>query len=621
MASHRDTQNDATNETSQNRRRLLKTVGAAGVASIAGCSDNSSGDGGDGNGSSDGSDGGNGNGSSDGSDGGELVDSVYEAGMVDIPDEVQFNAYNPTQSAWQPTEFIYDLLMNYHQSKQEFIPVIVSDWSFDGKTMTLQMNEDYTWHNSDSVTADDLATKLKLNRYMEYPISDFVNSINASGEYAVELGLASTVNESVIMHTLFGSGSWLDTPHSRYKDKLQAFEDATTESETKSARESLIKWVPDWGASDVIGNGPWQAVSADTERFQMKRYDAYPRTDAINFPELHLKYQSSVTQGRWAAVKSDNVDAIRTMFAPGEVIDKFPDHWIGAETFAFNDGGLHFQFDHPVFGDRRVRQAIGHIVDPESLEQAYSSRNVTEPYTVPPCGISMHRTEKWLGDALGDFTAYEPNQQQAADYLREAGFSKDGDTWTKPDGKSLSVEILLQSGRWVSIGQTLVSALESFGINATVRTAEGATFQTRLENGDFSIAITWWNGSFYNGGYPYFGMRGTFVGNKDSHGYPDAFSVPMPVGDPGGTEEKVDVHTKLTELSKTQDDNREKQLIRELAWVYNQVLPVIPITEKVDLSWVSNDDWTVPKESDAAYKVPFAAWWLMRDGKMQAKTA
>ena len=132
------------------RRQFVATAGASGAAALAGCAS-------DGNGS-DGGDGGSGSGGS-GSDGG---DSDGGSGVVDtaligatnngVPSNLHVNPMGTQNYDWIAGNHIFERFAAYNFSTQEFELAGLSDWSFDGTTVTLTLRDDLAWDHAD----DDL---------------------------------------------------------------------------------------------------------------------------------------------------------------------------------------------------------------------------------------------------------------------------------------------------------------------------------------------------------------------------------------------------------------------------------------------------------------------------------
>jgi ABC-type transport system substrate-binding protein len=161
------------------------------------------------------------------------------------------------------------------------------------------------------------------------------------------------------------------------------------------------------------------------------------------------------------------------------------------------------------------------------------------------------------------------------------------------------------SGTWKLHAQTATQTLSEFGIDAQTTLQEKAAYGSDIEASDFTLAINVW-GSFSQSRHPYasfsdvFGEGRARVGNFD----PSAVEVPYPIGEPAGELRTVDVESKIEQLGSASPDE-QGALIEELAWIYNQALPRLPLLVPVSQAWLTTDDWEVP---------PKASEWMRKNG-------
>jgi ABC-type transport system substrate-binding protein len=178
--------------------------------------------------------------------------------------------------------------------------------------------------------------------------------------------------------------------------------------------------------------------------------------------------------------------------------------------------------------------------------------------------------------------------------------SADGNgVWYTPSGDRLTIEVKAPSnGTWPLNAQTTVDTLTGFGIESQAVLREKAAYGEDYRTGSFTLAVHNW-GIFSQNRYPFtffsreFGSDRGKIGNFD----PTAMRVPYPVGDPGGSLETVNVEEKIQRLGRASDDE-QSDLVRELAWIYNQTLPRLPLMVGISRTWLTEDDWTIPERSN-----------------------
>lgn len=591
-----------TEHTHGTRRGFIQSTGVVGLLGLAGCSATDDDDG----------------------DGDQSDDQTDADGMVDRdlvtqedapPADLQWNEYNPTNYGLQISLAVFDPVAKYDPVNAEFVPYVFEDWSIEEESVTIELSEDFTWHNGEPVTADDVVTQLRLGKFFDYPTWDYASKVEAEGDYTVKISLQGPTNTQVLKHTVL-SGR-LKQPHSVYGEKLADLRDASDEDE----ENQLLQELTDWRLEEPVGSGPFKFASADAEEATLEHFEDHPVAGEINFPRIRYKNIPS-SEGRIAALETGEIDFDATVTVSPEVKEGFPDHLMEILRPAYAGGGLMFQHDHDVFGIREVRQAFAHVVDRDQVAgNAGPSLKVPVDVISGVSGIPFDHPRNVLGDVLDEFDPYEVDHEKAGSLLEEAGFQQDGGTWKKPDGDTLSVSITVPSAysTWITGAQTLVGQLNEFGIEANTESVETTAFWGKIwPNGDYDLAIHRWGG--YTP-YPYFSFRDLYASSASKKGFnfPAEVSVPMPIGDATGSQETVNVEERVTELARTADPDAATDIVTELAWVTNQTLPTLPFMETFGHSWITTDDWETPAADDAVLRARYPPYWPIRLGKFKAK--
>lgn len=208
----------------------------------------------------------------------------------------------------------------------------------------------------------------------------------------------------------------------------------------------------------------------------------------------------------------------------------------GMEGFVFNTR-------NPLFADRRVREALLHVFDFEwtnaALNQgAYeriqtyygnSAFGATGPATDGERRLLMPYAKHLpKGTLEGDFALpvskgdgrNRNNRRIAIGLLREAGWRISNGVLKNAQGMRFAFEILLRaSGNDEKVAASFSRALESLGIDVTLRMVEGAQYQSRLTTYDFDMVLQRWWLSLSPGAEQdfYFGSKG--VTEKGTRNY------------------------------------------------------------------------------------------------------
>jgi peptide/nickel transport system substrate-binding protein len=609
------TQDEGRDDGVSNRRGFLAATGV-GLAGLAGCSSSPEGDtGNDGNGDGDG--GGNGSGSDGGTDsegGGEPVDSTFTAGVWTNPSNTQYNSYNLKNYPGLVALLLHDQLARYDHVSGEYVPLVVSEWNIDldAMTVTLGVADGYAWQDGTPVRAKDLHGMVVLDRLVNDPYTEYLDGARVVDDRTVELQLASKVNPAILKLQLFSSR--LDVRYETYEEFITRAEEASTEEKRTAVQEDLTTLK----LNEPDSNGPFAYEQSSPQRVLLTKHGAYPKADSINFPEYEFRYISG-NQENWSALKSNITDGT-TGFTPEKVAKGFPDSIVYTQHPNWGGFGLSFKHSDEVFGDTRVRKALAYALD-RSVIAENSGGDKKTPANIPTGipGNFSGQADEWLGESKSEFSKYEQNPEKSASLMREAGYSKEEGTWVRDNGDPVTVPILVQAGwsDWVSAAQTAVSNLNQVGFNAEMRTTPNLYNRVWVK-GDFRVGAIGWGGGRP---YPYFGLRFALAGNAivDSAKYPAELSVP-PLGDPDGEPRSVKPREKVEALATEVDSDRADQLIRELAWIVNRDLPLLPIQEKVRDAWTDSGDWDIPAKDAHAMQLEAPYWWLPRVGKLQAKT-
>ncbi|QLC34777.1 twin-arginine translocation signal domain-containing protein (plasmid) [Halarchaeum sp. CBA1220] len=560
------------------RRQFLKMGGVAGAAALAGCSSETPSEGGDGGTST--TDGSGGSGSGD--------DSLTIQGRY-IPTNMQWNSYAPSHYATVGGRVVFDPFIFYNQKTDEIIPYLFQDWELDGTTLTVSLREGETWHDGEPVTAEDFVTKFTIDQGFGYEISNYIEEATAVDETTLEYTLNEEYREKTIM-TVF-NGTWMDTPtHRKYGEFAEAFRNASTEEERETVQGDVQNYQP----SEPLGCGPFEFGSANQQTLTLTKYEDHPDADNVAFPTYEVNYFAS-SQQKWADMKNGTSLDVMNGFTPQRIVKTFPDYVRQYEVPRYNGFGLAFNHDDEDFGNRNVRRAVAHAIDQQKM--ADLADPVKHAVSVP-AGVGSFVTGTWKENLGGDVEAYEPynDTAKAEELLKAEGYTKQGGQWYKPNGEQFTMEIPTPSG-WSDIASfttTVAQMLSDFGIDTTKRGVENTTFFGQYWGpSNFKVAPWFWNNSGKT--KPFFTLSWILTSGTvtSTLNYPQEPEAPA-FGSPDGEVSPVDIQQKLSTLATTSDQQEVTELTRELAWVVNQNLPMLPLIEKVRPSFWDTREWDIP---------------------------
>ncbi|WP_225333582.1 ABC transporter substrate-binding protein [Halomicrobium urmianum] len=603
------------------RRRFVELTGVSGVAALAGCGGDE--DGGD---SSDGSDGSSGSDGSDGSDGegggdggsAEVYDATYRNITNQVPTNVQFNLQNPNSVSSITHYNLFDAFAKFNYAEGELVPYAITDWEYAGDTFEMTIREGLTWENGDPVTSEDIAVQLRLNQLTNESMWGYTESIDTPDERTVVLNIPESVNPTIVEFDVLEQ-SFVHQKADIFGEHLEAYESGDEDEATRQFQ--------DFAYQDVVASGPWTLDSAGQQQFQLSRREDHPDAENINFSNYVFQYIDGNQQTHQALINLD-IDAAYSMFTPPEVVEQIPDvieHVTMAAKWGF---GLAPNHAHEHAGDRAVRQAISYVINRQAIVDNVGDTLKTAPAV--SVGIPTDDQERWLGDAMDEFESYgvdESMHDEAAAVLEEAGYEQDGNTWVDENGNAVELPVTVPTGwtDWVTAAETAVDQLSEFGFQART---DSRSFDSILgsvwPNGDFVLAAGSWLPGGGQAAFAYFSLYHQLVENVDglTINYPPANSTQggenadVTVPDMDGNEMTVNPSDRLEELSQTTDEELIQEIVTEQAWVTNVELPIIPVIEKLEQSFLGGENWDVP---DADAPVAQARWpsvWLPRHGEL-----
>ena len=195
-------------------------------------------------------------------------------------------------------------------------------------------------------------------------------------------------------------------------------------------------------------------------------------------------------------LKNGNLDVHRLQ--PLEFKDKswspeFTDHFLKGIQYSSGYVYVGWNNDHPIFGDRRVRQAMTHLIDKDDMV-ANLLFGLGESVEGP-----IH---KFRPEYNNDLKPYGYDRERAVALLQEAGWEDadgDGVLDIVVDGERIPFVFvfLVNSGNQIrkDIALVVQSELHDVGIECEVRELDWSIFLDRVKNKNFDAVTLGWTGS------------------------------------------------------------------------------------------------------------------------------
>lgn len=391
--------------------------------------------------------------------------------------------------------YVFDSLIERDNDTFEFKPKIAERWevSDDKKTYTFYLRKDVTWHDGKPMTADDVVFSYNL-------LMDPKTNAPALKVYYQDIDNVKKLDDyTVEFH--YSKIYFLGLSICGYVPIVP---------------KHIVEKYPDFEASDFsrhpVGNGPYVFKEWRTgNKIVLVRNENYwgekPEIRVIEFkliadPDIGLQVLKkgeldyySLTSVQWA--KQTNSEKFSKMFY----------------KFAYPSPGYGFvgwNNEHPIFSDPRVRRAMTHMIDLETVvKKLYFGLGKIVNGTFFPYSKQYN-------------TQIEPhgyNPAKAREILAEVGWKdSDGDGILDKNGKNFEFTFLYPSGnnareRMLTI---LKEDLRKAGIEMNLLKIEWAAFLDRINRHDFEATSLGWSSPYDMDPYQIFDISQADIPNSSN---------------------------------------------------------------------------------------------------------
>jgi len=385
-----------------------------------------------------------------------------------------FNPLSPAGSArWPTSSGIYEPLFIYNSMTGKYVPWLGLDytWEKGNKVLKMLIRDGVNWSDGEPFSAEDVAFTFNIKR--KHRALDTRDSWGYLEEVVA-------VSDTIV----------------RFEFKrvyVPGFDALATQSIVAKHIWNTIDDPVKYSNPNPVGTGPFtEIIRFDSQLWELGKNPNYwqkgkPHINKLIFPTYPSNEQVTL------ALLSGNLDwagafipAVDRVFVSKDT--EHHKYWFpltGHTTF------LHTNTKDPILSDVRVRKAISYAIDRELVVKV-GMYNYTEPANIS--GVSGPMS-KWHSPYLNqreDWTVYNP--VKANMLLDNAGFIKD-DTGLRymQDGHPLELDIIIVSGwsDWIRSAQVVSQNLKNVGINAKVKTYDFGAWISRMQKGEFELAIGW----------------------------------------------------------------------------------------------------------------------------------
>lgn len=246
----------------------------------------------------------------------------------------------------------------------------------------------------------------------------------------------------------------------------------------------------------------------------------------------------------------------------------------------------------PLFKHVRFRQAILYALN--LSEVAYVSlgpyAKVDAPWTFS--GTPMEIAENWILPGY-QIMNYTYNQTKATQLLESLGLTKSGGVWYW-NGKPITLTLIYPAeyADWGATAQNIAQQLTAFGIKIELKAVTYSEEPTLVRSGQFQLAIRGWGSSSPTPFYSYYNLFSTYDQRYYLGVGTPGISLPMIWNVDGKI---INVSNLIYRIGYSLNVNDEREAFSELAVVFSEYLPVIPLWERYGdnpvLEGVRVDGW------------------------------
>jgi len=397
----------------------------------------------------------------------------------DVGDPQGIDSMSPligvTVAAYEAWNIQYATLTDKAADDFHTIPGLAESWkgSKDGKTWTYKLRPDLKWSDGKPLTAEDVAWTINTSRDEEW-INHSATTVNldATAKDDTTLVVKSKVPDPKL--------PTLDV----YILPKHVWGKLSTDERAK------------YDGQDGVGSGPF--VLEKFEKGQFARFKANPNfwggKPAVDKVVLR-KFNNP--DAEVAALKTGELDAAQDL--PGAAYDQLANDpniqtvegYQGSMTEVAVNGGDGLKKPHPALLDERVRQAIAHAIDKQTIVDRVLNGHGKVAQT-----LSTSPDTSWTPDIPAD-QVYDFDLDKARQILEDAGYKDtdgDGVREMPGGGKPLNFTYYVRSDGETApeISEFVTGWLKEIGIATTKKTADDTQLTTIIGKGDYDMFAWGW---------------------------------------------------------------------------------------------------------------------------------
>ncbi|NUB93640.1 ABC transporter substrate-binding protein [Haloterrigena sp. SYSU A121-1] len=508
--------------------------------------------------------------------------TAFEGGRP--PTEVHFNPWNASDYAQTYSIYWTQETLATH-SDGSVSTDFFEDISVDGREVTIEFSDQWSFWNGNDITAEDYFVEAELWRYQDPEASPF------EGHELVDDYTVKRIYKDEVSPVIAKSNAGLGTgaPKSVFREYYERYEDAGGESGRQAVTEDLLQMTIDTEefVEEGYGSSLFKIEDFNSSETLAVKWDDHPWADETDIEQIRvLPNIESGTQVEQLE-KSDDLDM--TQYITESQRPEYPDNIENIyELSHYNCQKYILNWNNEHLANRSVRRAIISAIDIPSIIDAAAQTGMLASPTQVQTGIRETIEDEYLGeDFVDQLIEYpvEADEETAIAYMEDAGYSREDGEWISPDGNATDFTVITQSD--VSQSQptkVFTDHLNAFGLNAEME-AVGQDYYSRVQEWEFDIAWMWhvalpyWHPMAYFSNDFYGLLAGDVTSDSDTGptGVPFSLEIPEEVGatEVGGNGVEINPAQLMVDLEGASSEEETKELTRTLVQWVNFDLPAI----------------------------------------------
>ena len=483
----------------------------------------------------------------------------------------QFNPLN-TSDNWYTNGYLYEPLyfVNSLQSNPDGSPkttpwlATAYSWNADQTQVTFTIRQGVKWSDGQAFTADDVV--YTFNALKNDAGADVQGLWTGASAKLTTVAKDTTDPNKVVFTFDKPAGIMFYYMADQQPIVPQHIFGATGVDQTK------LETLPN---STPVGTGPLVMSVCEGTNMKFLRNTTYwqstpdntvPKVEEVDYPAFLSNDSANLvlhdSQAQWGGQFIQNIQSY--------YLDVSPNHHIWQPATANVTMYLNIAKD-PLLAQKAVRQAISFAIN---RNDASNLGETGQELPSNQTGIVLPTFKGWYDSSI-DTTVPGGDAAKAGQVLGAAGFTKGSDgIYADSKGKRLSFTIKSVQGfsDWDAAIQTIIASAKKAGIELKQQDEDNGTLVADLAAGNFQIAYN----AAIGGPTPFYELRN----DMDSGSFSNYGKYSNPA-----------VDTLIAQYLKSTSITDQKAIVKQMAQIMNDDVPVIPVTEAAD--WFQYDTTSI----------------------------